>query len=142
MLLLELLRTTLLRHWRSQFDHDAVPALAFRMMRCPITICIHVKVLQLGSGRKWFVCKVPHHASCSSHCSTCCTGDFSHEVLDRVVHRPSPDPNTPTRLRNQDFCSSLTGSSPSRCRNSSTARLVTLIVPAWSRSHMWIACPA
>ena len=38
--------------------------------------------------------------------------DFSLEVLDRVLHvRSARCPNTPTRLRNQDFCSSLTGSS-------------------------------
>ena len=30
-------------------------------------------------------------------------------------------PNTPTRLHNQDFCTSLTGSSPSRCLDSVTA---------------------
>ena len=58
---------------------------------------------------------VPHVARVISRMrfvSGCCTSGLS---VARF-------PNTQTRLRNQDFCSSLTGSSPLRCRESFHSR--------------------
>ena len=45
------------------------------LLYCPIASAFEMRL----------VYKVPDHPSCSNQNSTCCTGDFSHEVLDRVV---------------------------------------------------------
>ena len=85
-------------------------ALAFGLLRCPIGFSVHVKVLQLGSSWKCPCEMVPHHPSCSGQCSTYARVislvKFStkHHSSSMSVARY---PNNPTRLRNQDFCSSF-----------------------------------
>ena len=104
-----------------------------------IAISIHVKVLQLGSRSRMTIraavcaqgtaptrrarASVPHVArliSLMKFLTRYCTFCLS---IARY-------PNTPTRLRNQDFCSSETGSSPSpcHCRVCYTVRLRTVQV--------------
>ena len=54
----------------TQFDHDARAALAFRVLRRPITVSIHVKRHQLGSMRD----------------AVCAQSTAPHVVLEPVPH--------------------------------------------------------